>query len=416
MVTKLLVHRGEIQGIVALRCGRGEIALLRAPSVVMATGGVGALYFPQTTGMSTVTGDGVALALDAGAELINMEMVQFLPFAIAKPGSLMTGSSIGDPDVAGPAGKLINSNGNVVLEELENMTRAQVARVIALEVQAGRGFEFGGLLLDMSENLSLEQQRRKRERENERGRWDRLLDAYGPAAYEWQEPWPVAPTAHYLMGGIRIAPDAQSVNVKGLFAAGEVQGATYGANRLGSASLAEAYVFGNRAGKSSAEMAAASQDTPFECQEDAMAEATRIRALFGASGSHRPARLKRRLQDLAWEKIGILKDEKVLNSALTEIDDIETCATDVCVGSSHRYNMELRDALEIPLMARTARAIAMSALIRQESRGAHLRKDYPERHDENWLKFTLLKADDGQLQLWTEDVPPWPPSLLDGAD
>ncbi|MBC7104690.1 MAG: FAD-binding protein, partial [Firmicutes bacterium] len=221
--------------------------------MVLATGGAGWLYYPHTDCLRGATGDGMALAYAAGAELVDMEMVQFIPFAIVHPPSFC-GILIGEPSVAGPHGVLLDGQGRLLLENVRRQTRAAVTRVMAEALAAGRGTERGALLLDMSGNLKSREGREHLAYLKRRGRLEAVRRAYGDKAYKGEEPWEVLPSAHYFIGGLRVDPWG-ATNLPGLYAAGQAAGGVHGANRLGSVSLAELFVFGRRAGLAAARFA-----------------------------------------------------------------------------------------------------------------------------------------------------------------
>ena len=285
LCSELLVKEGEVVGAAALRMMTGKPVALLAKSTVVAAGGGGTLYYPHTDCMPAVVGDSFGLGLKAGVELVDMEQVQFLPFGITHPPALL-GIACGEPSVAGRFGRLLNNKGEVILENIMPMTRAQVARVIVEEIRKGGATEHGGLLLDLSPNL-----------DSPDGEFfvtmlkkfagpflESVRKAYGKEAFDFKVPWDVLPTAHYNMGGIKTDPSCRS-RVAGLYACGQAQGGVMGGNRLGSTSLTEIFVFGKRAGRAAAEEAKGR--TPAD--ETVAGEATeRLRSLPGSKGNRRP--------------------------------------------------------------------------------------------------------------------------------
>ena len=391
--SELLVEDGEVVGAAALRTMTGEPIALLAKSTVVAAGGAGSLYYPHTDCMPAVVGDSFGLGLRAGAELVDMEQVQFLPFGITHPPALL-GIPCGEPVVAGPFGRLLNNKGEVILENIMPMTRAQVARVIVEEIRKGGGTEHGGLLLDLAPNL--------KSREGEffvamlkkfAGPFlEGARKAYGREAAEFRVPWDVLPTAHYNMGGIRTDEWCRS-RVPGLYACGQAQGGVMGGNRLGSTSLTEIFVFGKRAGRTAAEEA---RERGRADQGAAREALDRLRSLRGSRGSRRPVELKRRLQGLMWEKAGPLRDGQGLEKALDGIGAIREGAKDLRITDLSRCNQEILDAIELPHMLATAEAIVVSAQERRESRGAHVRSDFPGRDEEGPVQNILVEMRDGR--------------------
>ena len=399
--SELLVREGTVVGAAALRMRGGEPVTLLAGSTVVAAGGAGSLYYPHTDCMPAVVGDSFGLGLRAGAELVDMEQVQFLPFGITHPPALL-GTGCGEPSIAGPFGRLLNRSGDVVLENIMPMTRARVARVIVEEIRRGGATEHGGLLLDLSPNL-----------ESPDGEFfvamvkkfagpflEVVSKAYGKEASDFKVPWDVLPTAHYNMGGIRTDEWCRS-RVPGLYACGQAQGGVMGGNRLGSTSLTEILVFGKRAGRAAARDA---KGRPPADEGVAREAIDRLRSLRGSGGTHRPITLKRGLQRLMWEKAGPLRDAEGLKAALQGIETIRAGAQDLRVSDPGPWNQELLDAVELPHMLAAAEAIAVSALERCESRGAHVRSDFPDRNDRDPVENMVAEMTNGRCRVRRVEV------------
>lgn len=402
VTVKLLRAGGRIAGLVAWDLARGEAVVVRAPVVIVATGGLGWMYYPHTDCMRSATGDGYALAYEAGAELVDMEQVQFLPFSCTHPTS-MIGIFLGEPSFVGPEGRLLDGRGREVMASgLETKTRAQVTQVLALEVRKGNGTKHGGMLLDLGRNLETPRGRAAWQTMKEVGLLDIAKRAYGPKAYTWEEPWEVTPTVHFHMGGLRI-DEHGATSVAGLYAAGEAAGGVHGACRLGSVALAELFVFGRRAGLAAAEFARGGDRPPFPGDEAADV-AAHLDGLPGARGEHRPVTLVRQLQRLMWDKLGPVRDETELSAAVAELHGLADRAGSLRVGPERRQNLEVLDALELRLMLLTADVVARSALCRQETRGAHIRADYPERDDARWRANIVARRRDGSASLAVEPV------------
>jgi succinate dehydrogenase/fumarate reductase flavoprotein subunit len=273
------------------------------------------------------------------------------------------------------------------------MTRAQVANVIGLEVKKGHGTKYGGLLLDLAPNIAKSGQ----------SAWNAVYsglpfgiirEAYGEKAFRWEEPWDVTPTAHFTMGGVRIDECGRS-SLEGLYAAGEVAGGLHGGNRLGSVALTEIFVFGERAGEQAAKDAAKRRQPAFDGSHSE--EEKRLTALFGAAGRHRPTRVVRRLQRAMWEKVGVVRDEQDLLEGLEEIETIARLSQDLATPENRRYNLAVADAVELDLMLDVARATTLSAQERRESRGAHVRSDFPDRNDEFWRQNIITEYRSGRI-------------------
>jgi succinate dehydrogenase/fumarate reductase flavoprotein subunit len=389
VVTRLLTEGDRIRGLVTLHTKDGKLERIAAKAVVLATGGAGWMYYPHTDCLRVSTGDGYALALNAGAELVDMEQVQFIPFAVTHPRSL-TGLIIGDPSVAGPHGRLLDKDGNVVATGINVMTRAQVAVIISREVERGRGTAHGGMLLDLSPNFADESGRQHlaHAKINIAG-LNVVKRAYGPKAFKCEQPWEVLPSAHFTMGGVVIDEWCRT-SVKGLYAAGEVAGGIHGANRLGSVALSEILIFGRRAGEDAAKYAAGA-DAPSKHADDMDSERERISRWHAQHGA-RPIQLVRRLQTSMWKNVGLVRNQEKGMRALREIDQIEAESAEMGFAARPGYCTDLKDAFELASMLEVARATARSALERRESRGAHARSDYPARDDKNWLANIFVRG------------------------
>ena len=406
VISDLLIDNGHVLGAAGYQARTGEIIVIRAKQTILATGGGGWLYYPHTDTSQTATADGFSLALNAGAELVDMEQVQFIPFSLTHPAGVV-GCIVGEPFTAGPCGTLTNRHGHEILSNVATKTRSQVSNAIILEVENGNGTQYGGCLLDLQANKS-----------NEKGKilyhhyrkgifkpfTDLINAAYGAKAAAWEEPWDVYPTAHYSMGGIAINEWGEASGVKNLFACGEVTGGVHGGNRLGAVSMTELFVFGKRAGQ----RAAANANSSVSCapaREITEQPVQRLIDLIGKQGRHRIIDLKRQLQKTMWQASGPVRDEKRLKDGLSAIALIEDHYREATISNARVYNTELMDAIELKLMLAAAKAITVSALERKESRGAHVRRDHPNRDDATWLRNIFVKNDgDGGLALKTRPV------------
>ncbi|AEG17106.1 fumarate reductase (CoM/CoB) subunit TfrA [Methanobacterium paludis] len=379
MVTSLIMN--EVGDAVIGACGvslrNSDFMVFRAKSTVITTGGAGWLY-PVTSNAVQKTGDGYALAYNAGADLIDMEQVQFHPTGMLYPesrkGVLVTEA------VRGEGGRLINSEGERFMKNYdprgELATRDIVARAIYNEIREGRGTENGGVYLDVT-HLPAELIEEKLE--------TMLLQFQDVGVDIRKEPMEVAPTAHHFMGGSRINPLCET-KVKNLYAAGEAAGGVHGANRLGGNALAETQVFGKIAGESAAKNAL---KTEFSSNNGFVnAEEERIHSLF-KDGDYYPHEIKKELRETMWNNVAIIRNETDLKVAMGKLMEIKEKIANMKVPEGTGFNKNLQDALEIENMLIVAALTTESALMRRESRGSHYREDYPDR-DERWKRSIVL--------------------------
>jgi succinate dehydrogenase/fumarate reductase flavoprotein subunit len=393
---QVVLQERKAQGVICLDLVGGKAFAISTRAVVLATGGLGWMFFPQTSNFRTICGDGFALAFDAGAELIDMEMIQFLPFSFTHPPSIQ-GIGVGDPMAAGPYGKLLNRDGEVVLENINVMTRAQVSKAIALEISRGKGTRHGGLTLDLRGNLGKEEGIKAREPWVSMGLFDPVKEVHGIEAFRWEKPWDVAPTAHFMIGGVKTDGKGQS-SVKGLFAAGELVGGLHGANRLGSVALGEIFLFSRRTADEVVRFCQERQAPRID--EDDLEKLTgQVLRNFGRKGGIRPIAVKRAIQGLMRDSVGPVREKQGIESTLAQLDKIEEMLEDLKIASFREYNLEVLDAIEAQFMLKIARVIMSCALIREESRGAHTRLDFPERDDGNWLGNIVLRRE-GDRVTW----------------
>ena len=369
-----------VAGAVIYDAGHGELLAIRAPSVVIASGGLGTMYFPKTDTMRGNTGDSYALALRAGADLVDMEQVQFLPFCITYPPSY-EGLIASEPGVAGYLGVLRDAEGKLLLDGLMLRTRAECAAAMVRAVNEGRGTERGGCYLDLTANVAAPRSGPYFEvflNTTLSKVMGTVRQAMGRKATKCQEWWEVRPSAHYCMGGVRVGPDAAAKTdedraaVRGLFSAGQAMGGVFGANRLGSTALSENAVFGIRAGHGAAAVAKASKpadDAVFTPLLDG------YRGLFGQGSADAPACLVRELQEACWEHIGPARTRSGLNTMLTKIAELRRRCSEATVSCEGVWNQSFIDRVELASMLDTAEAVARAALTREDSLGAHVRLD-----------------------------------------
>lgn len=382
MITQLILDPAEsfmpkVIGAVGLDLKTSETIFFQAKAVILASGGAGQLY-PVSSNTTQKNGDGLAIAWNAGADLIDMEEVQFHPTGMVYPdsrkGVLVTEA------VRAEGGKLINSEGERFMgrydDRMELATRDVVARSIYNEIMEGRGTEHGGVYLDVT-HLDGEIIEEKLET---------MLEQFLDVGVDIrEEPMEVAPTAHHHMGGLRINPDA-STNVENLFGAGEVCGGVHGANRLGGNALADTQVFGKIAGSSAA---SATDIAEFRYNNEAVEEEeNRIKSLI-KEGSINPLDMKKEIQNLMWEKVSIVRNEQNLKSALERLLEMKNELNDLNVDDRTQFNESLITALEVTNMVEICILIVKSAILRRESRGAHFREDFPETNDA-WKKSIVM--------------------------
>jgi succinate dehydrogenase / fumarate reductase flavoprotein subunit len=368
-VTRLLMDGGRIAGAFAYWRETGRFIVFKAKSVVIATGGIGKAW-RITSNSWEYTGDGMALAYEAGAELMDMEFVQFHPTGMVWPpgvqGILVTEA------VRGEGGILRNKVGERFMErydpkKMELSTRDVVARAIYTEVKEGRGTEHGGAYLDISHKPA-EYVKKK------------LPSMY----YQFKEladvditkgPMEVGPTCHYMMGGIRVDAETAQSTVPGLFAAGEAAAGLHGSNRLGGNSLSDLLVFGRRAGLAAAEHAKRASAASIDDAQIEQAE-KELLAPFSNSGTESPYAVHRELQEVMQNLVGIYRTDEDLKKALGELEKLKARAAKASVEGSRLFNPGWHLSYDLKAMLIVSEAVTRSALARTESRGAHSRIDY----------------------------------------
>jgi succinate dehydrogenase / fumarate reductase flavoprotein subunit len=392
-VTHLLRSGGRVCGAFAYWRATGEFVVFRARAVVLATGGTGKCY-RVTSNSWEYTGDGHALALEAGAELVDMEFVQFHPTGMVWPpgvaGLLVTEA------VRGEGGVLRNGDGERFMERydpqrMELSTRDIVSRAIYTEVAQGRGSPRGGVFLDVS-HLPAETVKTKLP-----SMYNQFRELAGVDITK--EPMEVGPTCHYIMGGVRIDAETGATAVEGLYAAGECSGGMSGATRLGGNSLSDLLVFGRRAGAGAAGYARGGDAAPVEDAEVAAAAAEMDAYLAGdgdGDGDEDPYELHAELQRTMQAHVGIYRDEAGLTEALAAIEELARRARNVGLpDSDRRFNPGWHLCKDVRNLLVCAEAITRAALMRQESRGAHSRLDFPEPSAE-WGRVNIVARLDGE--------------------
>ena len=404
-VTRLLKDAGRVAGAFGYWREHGRFVVFKAKSVILATGGIGKAW-RITSNSWEYTGDGMALAYDAGAELMDMEFVQFHPTGMVWPpgvqGLLVTEA------VRGEGGVLRNKDGERFMkrydpEKLDLSTRDVVARAIYTEVKEGRGTEHGGAYLDISQ-MPAEYVIRK------------LPSMY----HQFKEladvditkgPMEVGPTCHYMMGGVRVDAETAQTTLPGLFAAGEAAAGLHGANRLGGNSLSDLLVFGRRAGEAAARHAGRA-GAPSAADPGEIEEATReLLAPFERSPGEGPYDIHRDLQENMQNSVGIFRDKDDLKRGLEEIGKLKERLSRARVEGSRLFNPGWHLARDLKSMLTVAEAVATSALAREESRGAHSRTDYPQASPA-WARQNNVIAREGDtMKLTQRPVAPMPEEL-----
>jgi len=376
MVTSLTTQGGRIAGAIGLDWAQARPVALRAKAVVLATGGAGQMY-PLTTNPAQSTGDGIALALRAGAAARDLEFYQFYPVTIIHP-STLRGSVLGISQF----GRLYNARGERFMEKyapevMEGATRDILSQAMARELALGHGSPHGGLFLDVG------------------GLKGELYDQYEEEVAACRshgldlrvDRVEVRPASHYAIGGVRITPQGET-GIQGLYAAGETAGGAHGANRLGNNSLLDAVVFGGRAGRA-AGLYARDQEQAALGSPEAEREETRLRSLVTrGTRKHCPLDIRTCLQEVMEESAGIIRREEGLRRAERELEALEMSLQEETgiASESLLFNLQLAEYLETENLLLYARALTAAALMRRESRGAHYREDYPEAEDSRWLR------------------------------
>jgi succinate dehydrogenase / fumarate reductase flavoprotein subunit len=437
-VLSLLLDSGRIAGACGYDREKGHFHVWQAKAVVVATGGIGRAY-KVTSNSWEYTGDGLALAYQAGAELQEMEFVQFHPTGMVWPisvrGILVT------EGVRGEGGVLRNSEGRrFMFDEIpdlykdstadkeeegwrytqgdrnarrppELLTRDHVARCINREVKAGRGTPHGGVFLDIAwikKHLPKAEEHIKRKLPSMYHQFKQLADLDIT-----KEAMEVGPTTHYMMGGIRVDGDSQMSSVPGLFAAGEAAAGLHGANRLGGNSLSDLVVFGRRAGRFAAEFAKNNKGAPAVDENQLQASATVALKAFdrGASGQN-PYQIQYDLQEAMQDLVGIVRTESEMQQALIKIAGLQTRAEQVGIAGHRQYNNGWHTAIDLASLLLVSEAITRAALLRKESRGAQFREDFPNK-DSEWGKYNIVvkRGPDGEMLVEKRALPPMPEEL-----
>jgi len=436
-VIELLLDGGRAAGAVAYDRERGRFHLFSAKAVILATGGAGRAY-KITSNSWEGTGDGVALAYRAGAELIDMEFVQFHPTGMVWPPSVR--GILVTEGVRGEGGVLRNREGRrFMFDDIpdnykpqtasdpeegwrytqgdknarrppELLTRDHVARCINREVKAGRGSPHGGVFLDIAwikEKLPNAEEHIKRKLPSMYHQFKELADLDIT-----KEPMEVGPTMHYMMGGIRVDADSQMTKVPGLFAAGECASGINGANRLGGNSLSDLIVFGKRAGEYAAQFARQNGQPRVDDDRVDTAIKDSLAPFDRGRGAENPYNLQQDLQDAMQNLVGIVRTESEMREALNKIQDFKERVARVGVEGHREYHSGWHTAIDVRNLLIVSEAITLSAIERKESRGGHFREDHPDKVAEfATFNITTRQTPDGAMQVSRVPLPPMPDEL-----
>ncbi|HEX4567461.1 MAG TPA: fumarate reductase/succinate dehydrogenase flavoprotein subunit [Vicinamibacterales bacterium] len=437
-IVSLLTSGGRAAGVIGYERERGRFKVFNAGAVVLATGGSGRAY-KITSNSWEGTGDGHALAYQAGAELVDMEFIQFHPTGMIWPPSVQ--GILVTEGVRGEGGVLLNKEGRrfmfddvpdayrnqTATDEEEGwrytqgdknakrppelLTRDHVARCIMREVKAGRGSPHGGVFLDIAwikKKLSHAAEHIKRKLPSMYHQFKELGDIDIT-----KEPMEVGPTTHYIMGGIRVDSDTQMSSIPGLFAAGECAAGINGANRLGGNSLSDLLVFGKRAGEYAAGFAREYERVTVDpAQVRAATDAALKPFEHGQGGGENPYAIQSALQEMMQSLVGIVRTESEMQQALQELGVLQARAAKAGIQGHREYNPGWHTAIDLGNLLTVSEAITRSAIERKESRGGHFREDYPDKNPE-YATFNIVtrKGTGGQMEIRRVPLPPMPAEL-----
>ena len=435
-VTEIIKEEGIVAGAYGYWRESGEEVLFEAPAVILATGGIGKT-FKITSNSWEGTGDGHALALKTGGNLVDMEFLQFHPTGMVWPPSVQ--GLLVTESVRGDGGVLTNSDGirfmfnyiPAVFKEIyadneaeadrwytdqannrrppELLPRDEVARAINSEVKAGRGSPHGGVYLDVSKRLPAEVIKKKLP-----SMWHQFYELAGVDITK--EAMEVGPTCHYVMGGVEVEPDtAAAVGVPGLYAAGEVAGGMHGSNRLGGNSLSDLLVFGRRAGAGASDYV--KKTTPIAVSDESIRRAgAKVEAPFTRTGGENAYTLHQELQEVTHNLVGIIRTKAELESAIEKIAGLRERANNVTVTGDRKFNPGFHLVFDLDNMLLIAESTAKSAIIREESRGGHTRDDFPGMNPLWRQKNNISSFDGTSVSVRQQGLPPLPKELFELFD
>ena len=395
-VTSLIKHDGAVRGVVALDLKTGELESITAKSVVIAAGGAGRVFEPSTNAL-ICTGDGLSLAWNNGAGLMDMEMIQYHPTTLARTGILLSEAARGE------GAYLLNSEGDRFMEKyapdyMELASRDVVSRSEQTEINEGRGID-GNVLLDLR-HLG------KEFIETRLGYLQEVsVEFLGIDMAE--KPVPIRPGMHYIMGGIKTDVDGET-GVPGLYAAGECANVSvHGANRLGANSLLDTVVFGRRSAEKASDYVKSVPNSVIPTEKYVKRDLELIKNIMDSDGKYRVSEVRNKMATAMRKGIGVFRDQESMEYAKKIVDQTKIDYRDsIKIENKGKvYNTDLLFALELGNMIDCAESIVHGALTRKESRGAHFRTDIPGRNDDEWLKHTLIyKGLEGEIKIETPDV------------
>jgi succinate dehydrogenase / fumarate reductase, flavoprotein subunit len=437
-ITKLMKDGDRVVGAFGYYRERGRFVLFKAKSVILATGGLGRA-FEVTSNSWEYTGDGYSLAYEAGAELLDMEFIQFHPTGMVWPPSVR--GILVTEGVRGEGGVLRNKDGrrfmfddipenyrNQTAKDEEEgwrytqgdknahrppelLTRDHVARCINREVKAGRGSPHGGVYLDIAWIKEKIPNAREHIKKKLPSMYHQFMELGGLDITT--TPMEVGPTTHYTMGGIRVEGDSQmSTTVKGLFAAGEAAAGLHGANRLGGNSLSDLLVFGKRAGEYAAKFA--KENKPGWIGEDEVKAASEwaLHFMDAPKGDENPYKVQQDLQFMMQAQVGIVRKENEMQDALEKIQALKTRALKVQAPANREYNPGWHTCMDLKNLLTVSEALTKCAIERKESRGAQFREDYPDKSKEfGNVNMIIKKGANGEMELRRESLKPLPDEL-----
>jgi succinate dehydrogenase flavoprotein subunit len=436
-IVRLLKDGDRVVGAFGYERERGRFQVFRARATVLATGGVGRAY-KITSNSWEYTGDGHTLAYDAGADLMDMEFVQFHPTGMIWPPSVC--GILVTEGVRGEGGVLKNNEGRrFMFDDIpenyrpqtadneeegwrytqgdksarrppELLTRDHVSRCIVREIKSGRGTAHGGVYLDISWIKS----RLPNAADHIRKKLPSMYHQFKQLADIdiTKEPMEVGPTTHYIMGGVRVDADSQMSTVPGLFAAGECAAGINGANRLGGNSLSDLLVFGKRAGEHAAQFAKEHGDGTIDAGQIDDAARRALEPFGRGSGGENPYQIQYALQDMMQDLVGIVRQESEMREAITRLDGLKARAAKAGITGNREYNNGWHTAIDLHNLLTVSEAIARTAVERKESRGAHFREDYPNKSDEfSTFNFVIQKGAQGEMTLARVPIAPIPAEL-----
>jgi len=391
----LLSGDGRVHGALLLQTRTGALIAVQARATLLATGGGANMYRISSPSLEKA-GDGMAMGFRAGATFVDMEMLQFHPTGLLVGSSIATGGLL-EEGLRGAGARLFNGRGERYMErydpeKMERATRDVISRSSYMEIIAGRGTANGGVYIDLS-HLDHDFVRRSFP-----GMVERCRDYGFDLVHDRVE---VSPSAHYQMGGVAIGVDCRT-SLEGLFAAGEDAGGVHGANRLGGNGVADSIVYGGCAGDSMADFLAGRKLPPlFESMIRELGE--RWAAPLERAQGENVFELRRQLEDLMWEKVGVVRNGPDLEQGIAALSELRCRAENVKAGGAPASNPEWNEALNLLNLCVNGEMVARSARVRTESRGAHYRQDYP-RTDPAWLRNIYLEPCGGEMRFRTEAV------------